>query len=641
MSRHRFLIFLIALFSGCSSSEEKASVFSDPHLVKIADFQDRRMTDSLLHYFNHENPLYRNEAVRAFGSVQDSAALDRIGKVLVLDTDTVVRKSAAFALGQIPGLHSKRLLLAGLVKEKSPFVLKEILEAYGKTTREWKNIQPKALHDTVKASSLAWSIYRAGLRDKTDTASNTIATTLLSSDQVYRTRLGAAHYFSRGAKNYEGAEAALRTAATGDPHPEVRMAAALALQKLPSDATLQVLKPLAVEDKDYRVRVNAIRALQAFPFSQTKDVLFSALNDKNVNVGISASLVIKANLDPNEWTKVSTLINDPMNWRIASNLYEGILSVSNNDLVKKEIQDKISASKNPYEKAALLSALQQDPGSHTFVATVLMEADTPVVRTAAASALVAMNKHKKFPASLRPAFAEFYKKAIGTGDPAVIGIIAEALSDPDLAYKSFIRDFSFLYSAKEKLELPRDNEALQPLEKAIAFAEGKPEPEPVSNEYNHPIDFEILRSLPPDPKATIKTTKGNIVIRLFPTEAPGSVANFVDLTRKNYFTQKFFHRVVPNFVIQTGCNRGDGWGSEDYSIRSEFTPRRYTTGSVGMASAGKDTEGTQWFITHSPTPHLDGRYTIFAEVISGMDVVHAIEVGDQILVVTLDQDQPK
>ena len=83
--------------------------------------------------------------------------------------------------------------------------------------------------------------------------------------------------------------------------------------------------------------------------------------------------------------------------------------------------------------------------------------------------------------------------------------------------------------------------------------------------------------------------------------------------------------------MQGGCYRGDGWGSENYSIRSEFGLRKYKTGSVGMASAGKDTEGTQWFITHSPTPHLDGGYTIFAEVIEGMDVVHQIEIGDKII----------
>jgi cyclophilin family peptidyl-prolyl cis-trans isomerase len=128
----------------------------------------------------------------------------------------------------------------------------------------------------------------------------------------------------------------------------------------------------------------------------------------------------------------------------------------------------------------------------------------------------------------------------------------------------------------------------------------------------------------------IETSKGDIVISLLVEHAPGSVANFVGLVVQHYFDGKFFHRVVPNFVVQDGCNRGDGWGSEDYSIRSEFNGLRYAAGSVGMASAGKDTEGTQWFITHSPTPHLDGRYSQFATVVEGMEVMHALEVGDTI-----------
>ena len=98
---------------------------------------------------------------------------------------------------------------------------------------------------------------------------------------------------------------------------------------------------------------------------------------------------------------------------------------------------------------------------------------------------------------------------------------------------------------------------------------------------------------------------------------------------------KVFHRVVPNFVIQGGCPRGDGWGNSDYTIRSEFADLRYQEGFVGMASAGKDTEGCQWFITHSPTPHLDGSYSIFAKVIEGMEVVHQIQVGDEITAIEL------
>ena len=94
---------------------------------------------------------------------------------------------------------------------------------------------------------------------------------------------------------------------------------------------------------------------------------------------------------------------------------------------------------------------------------------------------------------------------------------------------------------------------------------------------------------------------------------------------------KTFHRVVPNFVAQGGCPRGDGWGSTNKLIRSEFSPLKYDNeGWVGMASAGKDTETCQFFVTHSPTPHLDGRYTIFAKVIDGMDIVQQLVIGDKI-----------
>ena len=91
------------------------------------------------------------------------------------------------------------------------------------------------------------------------------------------------------------------------------------------------------------------------------------------------------------------------------------------------------------------------------------------------------------------------------------------------------------------------------------------------------------------------------------------------------------HRDIPNFVIQGGCTRGDGYGIEDYTIRSEFSLRSYDDGGyVGMASSGKDTEGTQFFITHTAALHLDGKYTIFAKVKQGMDIVNDIQVGDKI-----------
>ena len=113
--------------------------------------------------------------------------------------------------------------------------------------------------------------------------------------------------------------------------------------------------------------------------------------------------------------------------------------------------------------------------------------------------------------------------------------------------------------------------------------------------------------------------------------------NFIDLTERGFFNGKNFHRVVPNFVIQGGCPRGDGYGSLNYNIRSEFNDRTeyHEAGCVGMASAGPHTESTQWFVTHSSTPHLDGRYTLFGKVTAGMDVVNQIQQSDIIKAVTL------
>jgi cyclophilin family peptidyl-prolyl cis-trans isomerase len=250
-------------------------------------------------------------------------------------------------------------------------------------------------------------------------------------------------------------------------------------------------------------------------------------------------------------------------------------------------------------------------------------------------AIVSLNSHTEFFKSRTTDFVDLYKKAILLGDPAVTGIVSGALADSMLAYRKIIPDFTFLLDARKRLELPKDIESLQPLTEAIAYFEGRPKPIALKNTYNHPIPWELVRTIPGDQKVRVKTARGEIVLRLFVEETPGSVGNFVQLVRQKYFDGKFVHRVVPNFVTQTGCNRGDGYGSEAFSIRSEFSRRRYSTGSVGMASAGKDTEGTQWFITHSPTPHLDGRYTLFAEVVKGQNIVDQLQVGDTIETVSL------
>ncbi len=132
------------------------------------------------------------------------------------------------------------------------------------------------------------------------------------------------------------------------------------------------------------------------------------------------------------------------------------------------------------------------------------------------------------------------------------------------------------------------------------------------------------------PQAFIDTRHGTIEVALLVLDAPLTVDNFITLARQGYFNGLQVHRVVQNFVVQDGDPRGDGTGGPGYSIRDELHDQTYDRGTMGMALAGPDTGGSQWFITHSPQPHLDGRYTLFGRVTAGMDVVDALQVGDTV-----------
>lgn len=131
-------------------------------------------------------------------------------------------------------------------------------------------------------------------------------------------------------------------------------------------------------------------------------------------------------------------------------------------------------------------------------------------------------------------------------------------------------------------------------------------------------------------QAVIDTDKGKMVLELFPNDAPGTVANFTKLSREGFYNGLTFHRVIPNFVIQGGCPRGDGSGGPGYTIKCETdnNPHKHLRGSLSMAHAGRDTGGSQFFICHSPQAHLDGKHTVFGQVVEGLEVLDAIRQGD-------------
>src|SRR5689334_6347775 len=155
---------------------------------------------------------------------------------------------------------------------------------------------------------------------------------------------------------------------------------------------------------------------------------------------------------------------------------------------------------------------------------------------------------------------------------------------------------------------------------------------------NTEVDYKrALARIGKTTRAVVTTSKGSFTIDLLPEAAPLTVDNFVQLAQRDYFRNVTIHRVVPNFVIQDGDPRGDGNGGPGYTIRCEINQVPYDRAAVGMALSGKDTGGSQWFVTHSPQPHLDGGYTVFGRVVTGMDVVDRIVRGDVIQSIAIGQ----
>ena len=138
---------------------------------------------------------------------------------------------------------------------------------------------------------------------------------------------------------------------------------------------------------------------------------------------------------------------------------------------------------------------------------------------------------------------------------------------------------------------------------------------------------------------SMETTRGTIELELYPEHAPITVNNFVFLVKEGYYDGVKFHRVIPNFVIQGGDPTATGTGGPGYRFEDEVknNPLKHLRGFISMANAGPGTNGSQFFITHSPQPHLDGKHTVFGKVVKGLDVVDAVKQGDEMIKVTVSE----
>ncbi|MCK4765349.1 MAG: peptidylprolyl isomerase [Candidatus Aminicenantes bacterium] len=639
MKFYAVFLLIICLTAACGTGPGKQeNIFLDKILQKIYTLQDERRTAPLFDYFKDKNPKYRRAAALACASIQDKKTVEPLASLLA-DESEAVRCAAAYALGQCGTKPAAPLLIKAYEKEKSPVVKRDILEALGKCGSrkglEFLTGLKFRKRDNLLLTGRALGIYRFALRGIISQQGTVRAIELSAPGLPERASFMAANYLSRSRSiDLTPYRKELIAAFKKENSVFTRMNLLAALGKAKHPDTAVFLKEILKSTGDYRFKVNALRALRSFDYEQVKEAVFDLLTDANVNVAVSAAQYIGAKGVSKDAGLYLEKAHRLTGWRSRTLLLEAALKYSPaKEDAAKAIISVYNKSTNIYEKGHLLQALSEYPPAYKFVEAQVFSDLHLVVKNYGLSGLIAMRKSKNFPTDNREMQAEFariLKKAVASGDIAVIGQAATALRDPKLNFKNLFSSFDFLKTALEKLRLPADIEAFQQLQETIGFfygAEAKPALPP---QAKNPIDWELVTSISPRRQVKVSTVKGDIIIALFVDSSPGSVSNFIRLIEQGYYKDNIFHRAAPNFVIQGGCPRGDGWGGPDFSIRSEFGPLYYEEGSVGMASAGKDSEGSQWFITHSPTPHLDGRYTIFGRVVSGMAVVHKIGIGDKI-----------
>ena len=421
-------------------------------------------------------------------------------------------------------------------------------------------------------------------------------------------------------------------------------------------SALAALRSL-VTDVAPHVRINALRSIATFADSAT-NLLVAATRDPDANVRVAAAQSLSGRqLGPDAW---------PVLWSADTGLMyrRSLLESATRAGVELPAHKQWALAADWRMRAALADAAAQAPtvARATALATPLLGDPDPRVRQSALGAIAAFLDSTTVRAERRSIVLaalddpDFFVRAtalLAIADnarasevPAVLRSYGRAAADSGndariaaIRYvaNAWRRDSaSFSDSARRGVaELPASDDPLVRAEaQGISILSSWPGTQGVSRDsawYEAVVRDVVSPALRGrSSRARIETVRGPVTLELLGEDAPLTVANFERLARAGYYRNVHFHRVVPNFVAQDGDPRGDGNGGPGYAIRDELNVRRYSRGAVGMALSGPDTGGSQYFLTLSPQPHLDARYTIFARVIEGNEAMDALVQGDAI-----------
>ena len=640
-------------------------------LARILAAADARAFDPALFRdaLRHPDLGLRRQAALAAGRIGDTAAVNGLIEALG-DSSQEVRAAAAFGLGLLKDARAVQPLLAlvrsvpsgnqGPPQTEAATALAKIGgEAGGRALQDLLEPGPTPGVATSPVQSAALlEAWRLGARAPVP------ALIGYTQDPDAVARWHALYSLAR-LRVTRGVGVLLD--ALRDSQPTVRAVAARGVSRALADsATLDPkmvvsrIRPL-LTDGDPGIRINALRALATFKDGAFADLAAPLAADADVNVAVQAettlgvlggpravealraglasavfalrrqAVIALGQADSAAGVAAAAALTRDADWRWRSVATEALGAARDRGGLEAQLADP-----DGRVVAQALQVLQRIvPESDTSLssrARRLLAHRDPAVRSVAADLLArGANVHDV------DILARAYARA--SDDPfddarlsavAALGAIARASADGRLAVATrFVsrvpRADDYLVRRRAAERLPDAAAAWGPAA-PIATARTFEDYREVARRYVLPA----LRGRPA-PRVTIETDdRGRLVIELLPLEAPLTVAAFLSLVDRRYFDGSRWHRVVPNFVVQDGDPRGDGWGGPGFVLRDEVNPNRYETGTVGMALSGPDTGGSQFFITHSPQPHLDGTYPVFGRVRSGLDVLAAVAQGDRI-----------
>ncbi len=663
----------------------EAHGFTVEEEAALLRLEDRREFDGQVAatWLGNPNPLHRERIALALGRIGAATFIDANGNgekdpgekqagvdqlaSLVTDPSADVRRTTAFALGLTKDPAAIESLFALAHDQDNADVAAEAVEALSKIAdsvplNRYAELAAPAERKSVRARAIRYLF-----RFKTDEASAIARNNLDTPDADVRRE--AVYALSRRA--WAPARPSLELL-VGDPDALIRSYAARALGAITSPESLVVLTE-ALRDQQPWVRTNAAVAIGRIAAKDPNALRTSSMAENAVHL-----MSLTEDADPG--TRASAI--DPLGY------YARI-----NEGARKRLLD-IASSGSRWERELAIGAVARqfgDDAGSPLTALLASATNWGKVRVLEASDAMKVNGtaiRRKLAGDADPMVRSNAIAAIPTAEAdRQIDLIRSALDDPDVIVRSNAIDkyddvksesqakkIGTLSAAEQRGRGDRDNDARLSAIRALANID-RPEREgllrslltdrdPVVRRVASDLIVEKLKKnrpqytpLPIDRPltdyaaivewsrqphtATIHMTRGNIELGLLSRLAPMTTWNFAQLASHRTFDNTSFMRVVPNFVVQGGDPRNDMNGGPGYAIRDEINLQKYTRGAVGMALSGPDTGGSQFFLTHSPQPHLDGGYTIFGRVVDGMPgVVDQTERGDKVERIGIDERHP-